>query len=793
MKRRITRAAVLGSGTMGSGIAAHLANAGIKSYLLDIVPKELNEQEKKKGLGTESPAFRNRIAESNKQRLLKSKPPQLMNPADADMITVGNMEDNLEWLSECDWVIEVVPEKMEIKDAVFEKICPYLRPGAILSSNTSGLSVNCISEKLPAGVRKNFLGTHFFNPVRYMKLLEIIPTKETSQEIVEFMADFGERVLGKGIVLCKDTPNFIANRLGVFLGISFNQKAEELGLTVEETDAIAGPAMGRPRTAVFGLQDMVGLDVALVSGETVYNSVSEKEKPFFLRPPWFSEMCRRGLLGNKTNGGFYRTVNGEKQAIDLKTLEYRPVQKPSFDSVNRALKAGSLVEKMKIFYEADDLAARFVWKQQRDFFLYAAGLLGEISDDILNMDRALRWGYNLSAGPFEMWNGLDLAKYVARMEQEGCDVPRWVREMLESGVTSFYRTVNGIEEYYSAGKKGYVPVEQKPGAVLFEQKKAQGQMVHQTDAAEFYDLGDGVLGLRLTEAVLTGRVLDALEEAHKRLNADWDGMVITGSGRHFISGNDMKFIHEQIGAKNWDAVGAYLKRAQDLFQAFKYSDKPIVAATHGKTLAGGCELAMQATAVEASLETQFGLDAIRAGLIPAMGGIKEMTVRALGTVKGTPAFVLDFLTPWFTNLQTAKTSSSAKDALSLGYLRTTDRMTRNPDDLVGRAKARVLDLLEENYTAPVCRKLEAPGLSYIGPLLSKAENLMWSKAISEHDCKVLKAAVRVMAGAPVVSKEPITEQYLLDCEREAFLSLCGEPKTQERITALAAGGKPPRN
>jgi 3-hydroxyacyl-CoA dehydrogenase len=780
---------------MGSGIAAHLANAGIKSYLLDIVPPEFTEADKKKQLTPESAAFRNKIAEANKLKAVNGRPAQVMNKEDADLITVGNMEDNLAWLSECDWIVEVVPENLDIKKALMKRILPFIKAGTIVSTNTSGISVNKIVEEMPLEIKQNWLGTHFFNPVRYMRLLEIIPGKDTLPEVVSFMADFGERVLGKGVVYCKDTPNFIANRLGVHASVSFGQKTEEFNLTIEEVDGITGPAMGKPNTAVYGLADLVGLDISIASGNTCYNGVGGAEKELFVRPAFYQEMFRRGLLGNKVGGGFYKKQGKDKLVIDINTYEYRPMKPVTYPSVVAALKEKNLTKKMQIFFAGDDVAAQFVWRHIRDTFLYAAAKVGEISDDILNMDRAMKWGYNYPAGPFEQWNGMDLPKYIARMEADGCEVPAWIKEMLATGVTSFYRTEAGVEYYYSIPEKNYVPVPHKPEVIVFPELKAQNKAVKANEAGTLYDIGDGVVCLQLhtKDASINASAIEMIKLAKEELDKNWEGMVITGSGKNFCTGNDLAWLMEQITAKNWAGIDQALKNAQDAYMANKYSDKPIIVAASGACKGSGCEMAMQSAGIQAAGETQIGLNDFGAGLIPANGGIKELTMRALNQVKGTSAWALDFLSPNLANLYNSKVSGSGKDAINSGYMKATDRVTLNNDFLIADSKRRVLALVADGYTAPISRTFGAPGLNHISPLKSRTKNMMWAGYLSEHDWLICCKIIDIMAGTPVVAGGQINEQYLLNLEREAYLSLCGEPKTQERIANMLAKGKPLRN
>lgn len=791
VKKKIKRVAVLGSGTMGSGIAAQLANAGIPSYLLDIVPPNLSDEEKK------NPAMRSKIAEGNKQALLKSRPPQLMLKEDADLITTGNMEDNLSWLSECDWVVEVVPENLEIKKSVLKNIAPYIKPGTIVSSNTSSISINSIAEDMPIEFRRYWLGTHFFNPVRYMKLLEIIPGKDTLPEVVQFMADFGERTLGKGVVHCKDTPAFIANRFGNWGGPKGAKLMLELGLTFSEVDAIMGPPTGRPGTGSFGLIDLVGLDIAVASTGTVKDNVTDPaEKEAYTLPQFYFDMLSKGILGNKTKGGFYKRVGKEKLMLDINTWDYVPVKPADFLSLEKARVAKTLPEKLEAFFEGDDKAARFVWEFNKGYLMYAASKIPEVSDDILNIDRAMRWGYNHAAGPFEQWNGLDLKKYVARMEAEGETPPAWLKEMLELGFNSFYKTENGIDYYYSIPDKDYVPVKLKPEVIVLPALKSQNKVVMSTDAATLYDLGDGVLGFNITtrNSAVTPQLLEAMIQAQTELKKpEWEGMVISGTGRNFSSGMDLSVVQKAIENKDWNAIDRLLKKMQDTFMALKYSSKPVVAAPYSRTLGSGCELVMQSSAAQAAAETNIGLVEFGMGLIPAGGGVKEMTMRAVERVKNTQAHVVDFLLAHFEPIAGGRVSGSAKEGKELHYLKPTDGITFNPDFLISDAKKRVLNMVESGYNAPISRPFPCPGRTHTGLIRVGTMGMKLSGVISEYDWHICNKLVDVMSGGDVVKGAPITEQYLLDLEREAFISLCGEEKTQERIAHMLKTGKPLRN
>ena len=791
MKRRIRKVAVLGSGTMGSGIAAQCAATGIRSYLLDIVPGNLSDAEKA------NPAARNKIAQSNKDNLLKSRPAQLYEKADADYITVGNMEDNLEWLKECDWIVEAVPENLAIKKDVLKKIEPFLKPGAIVSSNTSTISITLMAEDMPLEFRKNWLGTHFFNPVRYMKLLEIIPGKDTDPEILQFMADFGERVLGKSIVWCKDTPGFIANRFGNQGGPSIGRLMKELDLTFSEIDAICGPAIGRPKTGSFGLMDLVGLDIAVNGTQSIQSVLTDPaEKELYQVPELFLKMKEKGILGNKTKGGFYKRVGKEKLMLNPETFEYGPQKPADFPSLEKAKAAKTLPDKLAAFYEGDDKAAQLVWKMNSGTLQYATKKIPEISDDIVNIDNAMEWGYNHQAGPFKMWNGLDLPKYVARLEAEGGSVAPWVKEMFDAGITAFYKTEDGVDYYYSIPDKAYKPVPSNPKAVNFLKLKQDNKVVFSMPAGTLYDIGDGVVCLQLHSKnnAISEDLIAAMEAAQAELAKNWEGMVITGAGKNFCVGADLTGVVQAIETKAWDVLDAALKRNQDAMMANKYSLKPVVVAPYGQTLGGGCEIVLQCAAAQAVAETYIGLVEVGVGLLPAAGGCKEAALKAIAAVQGIQGPILvDHMIAPFQNMATAKVATSAKEGKKLGYLRPTDGISMNPVLQISDAKRQVLRLLEDDYNPPVSRPVPAPGKNELALLKLGVKQAVLAGMASEYDWFIACKIADVMAGGNIVKGAMITEQYFLDLEREAFLSLCGQQKTQDRIMSLLKTGKPLRN
>ncbi|NPV89262.1 MAG: 3-hydroxyacyl-CoA dehydrogenase/enoyl-CoA hydratase family protein [Firmicutes bacterium] len=793
----IRKVAILGSGTMGSGIAAHLANAGIRSYLLDIVPNELLDEEKSKGLTLESPAVRNRIAANNKQQfVLKSRPAVIMDKADADLITVGNMEDNLAWLSECDWVVEVVPERLDIKKQVLKKIQPFIKPGTIVSTNTSGISVNSIVEDMPPEFKKYWLGTHFFNPVRYMKLLEIIPGNETLPEIVKFMSDFGEKILGKGIVMCKDTPNFIANRIGASLGASVIKLMMEYGLTVSEADALTGTAIGRPGTGTFALYDMVGLDIGILSATVVHDNVTDpEEKKNFTFPPFIYQMLDKKMLGAKTKGGFYKKQGKEKFMIDINTLEYVPPKPTEYASFAAAKEQKTLAGKLEAFFSGDDAAARFVWEHMKYYFVYATSKVPEISDNILNVDRAIKWGYNHTVGPFEVWGGLDLDKYVARMEAEGSQVADWVKKMLASGIKSFYKSEGGVDYYYSLQENKYLPIPVDPGFIVLKDLKAKNKVVKESKAATLYDIGDGVLCFEIhtKNSAISTALVDFMREAREELERNWDGMVITGSGRNFCVGADLTEILPYIQAKKWAEADEALKKTQYVYMDNKYSLKPVVVAPYGMALGGGCEMVLHGSAVQAAGELYMGLVEVGVGVIPAGGGVKEMTVRALDRIKGTTAFAVDFIIPYLQNIGTAKVSMSAKEAVKLGYMKPSDGITLSSDLLIADAKKKVIEMIEKNYSPPAPKAFAAPGRNNTSLARMGVKVMQDAGMVSEYDMHIFDQIVFIMSGGNATAGTMINEYYLLDLEREAFINLCKEQKTQDRIKHMLTTGKPLRN
>jgi len=797
MERNIRKAAILGSGIMGSGLASHLLNAGLSVSMLDIVPRELTEDEKAKGLTLESPAVRNRIVNNNKLTGMdRMKPPGIMSKQFAGRIATGNIEDNLEWLRECDWVIEVVAEKMEIKQTLLQKIAPYLKPGAIVSTNTSGLSINRIAQDMPLEFRKNWLGIHFFNPVRYMKLVELIPGAETDKEVLDFMYNFCEHVLGKFVVMCKDTPCFIANRVGAGLGTDILQRTVEYDLSFSEVDDMVGDIVGRPRTATFRLYDMVGLDIGITSAKTVSNNISDAdEKKLFVYPAFVDEMLANGQLGDKVKQGFYKKDDKNRLMFDYKTKEYIPLVAPKFESLDAAAAVKTLPEKLTAMFEGTDVAAKLVWGHMKDYLMHVASILPEIADDIYSVDCAMELGYNHKAGPFRVWNGVDLPKYITRMESEGAKVPVWIKDMLAAGVTSFYKEENGQTYYYSIPKKTYKPVSYPKEMIVLSSLKADGKVAVQYPEAALVDLGDGIVAFEIQSknAALSAGLTDAFEKAYVELNKNWLGMVITSAGKNFCVGADLKSALAMIQNGAFSDIEASVVLTQQMTLRHKYSPKPIVSAPYSMALGGGCEIAMQCSASQVAGETYMGLVELGVGLIPAGGGTKEITMRALQRTTGTMASATDFLMAAIQTIAMGKVSSSAYEAIELGLLRETDGVSLSHEYQLADAKRKVLNLISEGYKPPVSEVIPCPGINDNGVLLGMAKNMLDGGNISEYDYHLFSKLVYIMTGGGVSKGKPITEQYLLDLEREVFVELCKERRTQERIDYMLSKGKPLRN
>jgi 3-hydroxyacyl-CoA dehydrogenase len=803
MDHKIKRAAVLGAGMMGSAIAAHLANVGIPSFLLDIVPPELTEAEKKKGLTLESPEVRNRFAFLGKKRIQESKPASLYWKDDAELITVGNFEDHLSWVAQVDWIIEAVIEDLSTKRALFKRLLPFLRAGTVISSNTSGISIQKMCEGFSSDFQERFLGTHFFNPPRYMKLLEIIPVPATSKTVVGRMADLGERIVGKGVVYAKDTPNFIGNRIGAFSGAVTMRTMIEDGYRIEEVDQITGPAIGRPKMGTFKLGDLVGLDVMAHVSKNLYESLpAGKEREYFAPSPLIEQMIKNQWLGLKTKQGFYKKMKsdgeGETLVLDYEKLEYRPQQKANFPSLEMAKNIDDVRERVKSFVMSPDRGGQFAWKILKQILLYSAEKIPEISDDIVNIDRAMKWGYNWELGPFELWDAMGLKSSVKRMEKEGETLPPLVERLLSKGYASFYEKKEGHVSYFDLKRDRYEALEEKPEIILLPSLKDRNQTILSNPGASLIDLGDGVACLEFHSKMNTigADTIQMMKDSLKVVGEKFEGLVIGNQSENFSVGANLMLMLFEIQDENWEDIEASVKAFQDTLMTIKYFEKPVVAAPFGMTLAGGCEICLACAKMQAAAETYMGLVEIGVGLIPAGGGTKEMLLRC---TEGIPSSVVDadllpFVRQAFETVAMAKVATSAKEAQKLGYLRATDKITINRDYLIYNAKKAVLDLVAEGYRPPRPKKnIKVMGEKGYALFQMGLFYMREGGYISQYDEHVAKKVAYVMSGGNLPDGTEVAEQYILDLEREAFMSLCGEPKTQERMQYTLKTGKPLRN
>jgi 3-hydroxyacyl-CoA dehydrogenase len=803
MKWTAQRAAVLGAGTMGARIAAHLANCGVPTVLLDRVPTERTPEETKKGLDLNSPEVRNRLARTGLETARKSKPAAFFLDEFADRVTIGNFDDHLFWVAEADWIIEAVAEDLKIKRGLLARVAPLRKPGAVISTNTSGLSIAAIAAGLPDEFRRHWLGTHFFNPPRYLHLAEIIPGPDTLPEVTAAVADFADVRLGKGVVLAKDTPNFIANRIGTYCVCQVFRAMEDEGLGVDEVDQLTGTALGWPKSATFGTLDLVGLDVfASVIRNLLANAPAEESRDVFRLPKFAETMLAHGVLGAKTGSGFYKRgkkSSGETEVltINLETLEYRPRRKGNFASLDLAQNIEDVSQRVRTLLQSDDAAGRFVWKVLSRTLLYAASRIPEIAERVVDVDRAMKWGFGWEHGPFELWDAIGLTESVRRMEQEGQAIPEAIRRMLASGAERFYFRTNGATQYFDLQKAAYQTVDQPPGVILLRGGQTTPPVIRQSADASLRDLGDGVACVEFHSKMNTigPGILAMVHTGLQELARNFDALVIGNQGANFSAGANLLLLLLEIQEQNWGEIDQMIRQFQRLTLAMKYSPKPVVAAPFGLTLGGGCELTLPAPRVQAAAETYIGLVETGAGLVPAGGGAKEMLLRTMDRLPpGTDA--LAAVRELFKTISFATVSGSAEEARRLGFLRPSDGVTMNSDRLLADARQAALDLARGGYrpSHPGPRSdVRVLGQGALAELKIGIHQALRGGFISDHDALVAGKLAHVLCGGNLVGASTVTEQYLLDLEREAFLSLCGEPKTQARMEHLLKTGKPLRN
>ena len=803
--RDIRKVAVLGAGTMGARIAAHLANASVPCLLLDIIPKELTPDEQAKGLGLDAPQVRNRLARAGLDAAIKSRPAAFFVPEAARLITIGNLEDDLAGLKDCDWIIEAVMEDLTVKRSLLKKVQAVRSAGAIVSSNTSGISISSLSAGCNEDFRRHFLGTHLFNPPRYLPLLEIIPTQDTLPEVVEAIARFGDAVLGKGIVRAKDTPNFIANRLGTFTTLNVLRIMQEDDYTIEEIDTLTGPVLGMPKSATFRTLDIVGLDVLAHVVRNLRESLPHDERrDLFEIPDIVDQMMRRNLLGDKTGQGFYKKVKSRGEdpdeilTLDLRTFEYRARKRPVFPTLELARHVEDLGERVKILFQAADRSGQFYRQILSDTFHYAAMRVPEISDDIVSIDNAMKWGFKWEMGVFELWDAIGFERIVEDAVKQGRPLPPLVERLRDTGGKSFYAQLEGFTTYFDLASAGYRPLADRPGVILLPALKARKKELKKNAGASLIDLGDGVLCLEFHSKMNTFGP-DTVQMVHaglKALDEGFDAMVIGNQASNFSVGANLMLVLMAIQEGEWDEIHQAVRAFQNANMALKYAPKPVVAAPFGMALGGATEMCLHATRVRAAAESYMGLVETGVGLIPAGGGAKEMLLRALDAVPADPeADPFTYVKEVFLTLGMAKVSTSAEEARRLRYLSPQDSISMNRDRQIADAKQLALDLVRLGYRPGKPREdVRALGQPAFTKMKLGLHLMRRAEYISDYDVVVGTQLARVLSGGgEFTSPQPVSEQYLLDLEREAFVSLCGQKKTVERIQYTLKKGKPLRN
>lgn len=801
MKRTIRKAAVLGSGIMGSRIACHLANKGVQVLLLDIPPSELTDAETAKGLTLESPAVRNRIADQNFQNAIKSNPAPLFDKAYASRITTGNFDDHLSKIAEVDWIIEVVVERLDIKQQLFERVEKYRKAGTLVTSNTSGIPIHLMTQGRSEDFQKNFCGTHFFNPPRYLRLLEIIPTPQTDPAVVDFFMEYGDLYLGKTTVLAKDTPAFIANRVGIYGIMDLFHQVGEMGLTVEEVDKLTGPVIGRPKSATFRTCDVVGLDTLVHVANGLHQACPNDEKhDVFALPPFINQMMESKWLGDKTGQGFYKKLKGadgsrEIHSLDLNTMEYSPSKRAKFGSLEAAKPISDLRERVAFLAKAKDKAGEFYRKSYAGLFAYVTHRIPEISDELFRIDQAMRAGFGWELGPFELWDAVGFKHGLRFIEERGEVAADWIAEMAAAGIESFYKTEAGVRYYYDIPSKSYKAIPGQ-GAYIILDNIRETKTVWANNESAIIDLGDGILNFEIRSKMnsLGSGVLAGLNKAIDMAEKDYRGLVIGNQGANFSVGANLAMIFMMAIEQEWDELNFAIKYFQDTMMRVRYSDIPVVVAPHGMSLGGGCEMTLHADAVQAAAETYMGLVEFGVGVIPGGGGTKELTLRASDRYLKDDV-ELNSYRENFLNIGMAKVATSATEAMNMGYLiKGRDHISMNIDRQIQDAKRKAIMLADMGYQRPIERTdIKVMGKQILGMFKVGGFQMMEGRFISEHDMKMIDKLGWVMAGGNLSEPTLVSEQYLLKLEREAFLSLCGEKKTLERIQHMLKTGKPLRN
>ncbi len=800
MKRVIRKVAVLGSGIMGSRIACHFANIGVQVLLLDIIPRDLTDDEKEKGLTLDSPVLRNKIVNKAFEEAKKSKPAALYHPDFADRITLGNFEDNMKDIKECDWVLEAVIERLDIKKQVFDNVEQHRTPGTIISSNTSGIPIHMMLEGRSDDFQKHFLGTHFFNPPRYLKLLEIIPTPKTDRSVVDFLMHYGDLFLGKTTVLCKDTPAFIANRVGIYAILKVVETMQEMGLNIDEIDKLTGPVIGRPKSATFRTSDVVGLDTLIKVANGLYENLPEDEsRDTFKLPEVITKLEENKWLGDKTGQGFYKKTKKDGKTeiltLDLESLEYAPKKKASFSTLEQTKPISNLKERFPILLNGKDKAGEFYRDSFFGLFKYVTNRIPEISDELFRIDQALCTGFGWEIGPFETWDAVGVEKTVEKMEAMGYKPNQWVYDMLAAGIKSFYKVEKGIKHYYDIDSKSYKQIPGIEEFIILENLKQSGKTIWENEEASIIDLGDEIICIEFhskSNTLGTG-VVEAINKGISLGEEKYKGVVIANEGANFSLGANLGMVFMYAIEQEYDELDFMIRSFQQTMMRARYSSVPVVVAPHNMALGGGCELTMHADHVQASAETYIGLVEVGVGLIPGGGGTKENALRVSDSLESGDV-ELNALQNAFMNVAMAKVATSAVEAQEMGILRPSDGISMNRDRQIADAKAAALRLFDEGYTMPKQREdIKVQGKTGIALFMAGVSGMKMANYISEHDKKIAEKIAYVMCGGDLSYPQEVSEQYLLDLEREAFLSLLAEKKTLERIQSVLQGGKPLRN
>ena len=799
MKRSIKKVAVLGSGVMGSAIACHFANVGCEVLLLDIAPKELTDDEKKKGLALDNKAVKNRIVQSSLEKSIKSNPAPLMSKKFASRVSIGNFDDDMSKIKDVDWTIEVVVENLDIKKKVFEQVEKHRKPGTLITSNTSGIPIHLMTDGRSEDFKKHFAGTHFFNPPRYLKLFEVIPTPHTSNEVRDFLMMYGDLYLGKTTVLCKDTPAFIGNRVGVWGLLKVIDSMKKFDLNVDEIDKLTGPVIGRPKSATFRTSDLVGLDTLVKVANNLYTGLPNDEgREMFKLPEVVKKLEENKWLGDKTGQGFYKKSKDAKGkteilTLDLKSLEYKPKVKTKFATLETTKSIDNIRERFKVLLSGTDKAGDFYRDCFYGLFAYSSNRIPEISDELYKIDDAVCAGFGWELGPFDTWDAVGVEKGLKGMEASGYKAAQWVYDMVGSGNKTFYRVENGKRQYYDIASKSYKNVPSKDAFIILE--NLSNNVIWKNADSRITDLGDGIINFAwhsksytLGSDVIQG-MLKSIELAEK----EYRGLVIGHQGADFSLGANLGLVFMYAIEQDYDEIDFMVRAFQNAVMRIRYSSIPVVVAPQSRTLGGGCEMTMHADIAQAAAETYIGLVEVGVGLIPGGGGTKEFTKRVSDRMEEGDV-ELNALQNAFMNIATAKVALSAEEAREMGVLRAKDRISMNKDRQILDAKSAAIELADAGYTmAPQAKNIRVQGRTGLALFAAGVNGMKMGSYISDHDAKIAMKIANVMCGGDLTSAQEVSEQYLLDLEREAFVSLCGEKKTLERIQSILTGGKPLRN